>query len=122
MKSKQAIRRYQHLRTLLLRAKEDADRWGTGQPPLMMKGIKEKDAFDFGIYETAYDKFLKKRISSMTGLEIERIMKELEPLPFQSFRDTQLLRIADAVERIADTLDVFKKDSSSCYSEEESPN
>lgn len=107
MRRKQLDARYKHLRTILIRAKEDADKWGTDQPPLLLNGIKNQQADDFSIYENAFEKFKRQRIRRMDGtaLETAKTVEKMKTLPLATYSETQLTRIADALERIADILE-----------------
>jgi hypothetical protein len=115
LRKKQKIaERTKQLRTLITRAKEDAERWGTDQPSLLLSGIEEKSADDFSIYDEAYTKFLMKRKKTMSTVfrnegEAEELHKKAQVFPFtesgRSRTETELKRIADALERIADILE-----------------
>jgi hypothetical protein len=113
-KKKLVDERNKQLRLLITRAKEDAERWGTNEEPWLLKGIEEKTAHDFSIYDDAYKKFVKNRQSKMPEIirnegETTEQNKQERVFPFtvsgRSHTETELKRIADALERIADLLE-----------------
>jgi hypothetical protein len=114
MKQKKITERYQHLRVLIMRAKEDADRWGEGQKPKLLQGIKEKSSQDFFIYDKAYVKFVKQRKQSMHDNQIDEAKQKEADAKNKASHTTveaQLSRIADALERIAYMLEETITDS-----------
>lgn len=114
LKKKQIIERYKQLRLLILRAKEDAARWGTNDKALLLRGINETSAHDFSIYDEAYNKIVQKRMKSMEPNELQEAKnketKKKDRLNSSSLGEAtrsefELARIADALERIADFLE-----------------
>jgi hypothetical protein len=106
-KKKQLDERYRHLRVLLTRAKEDANRWGTDAHVQLLARIKEKSTDDFAIYDKAYNKFLRQRLNALSPSELKKA-KNIEITknkPARSYSEIQLARIADALERIADMME-----------------
>ena len=115
MSKKKIIARYKQLRTLITRAKEDAELWGTNKKPLILQGIKETSAHDYTVYDDAYNKFVKQRMKAMPSSELNEAKEEEKDKKKRS-RDSsstlqptrveiQLARIADALERLADILE-----------------
>lgn len=110
--------RNKQLRLLVTRAKDDSERWGTDQKCLLLRGIKETSAFDFSIYDDAYQKFLKKRKDSMDAVMLhaaeDEERKKNETVSHYSEvqrnrTEFELKRIADALERIAELLETANK-------------
>lgn len=98
------VAHYAHLRKVIVRAQEDVERWAENKPPLMMSGIKDQNAYDFGIYENAYAKFLKKKqAGALRNLKPQLPVGD-NPQPMTSV-EVSLKRIADALERIANVLE-----------------
>lgn len=114
MNQRKVLERYKQLRILITRAKEDAERWGTNQPALVMRGIKELSPLDYTVYDEAYHKFVSQRVKRMSDFAInEANSEELDKITIQKriegkgASETELLlkRIAEALERIADQLE-----------------
>lgn len=108
MKKKKVIERYRHLRTLIERAKDDAERWSEGKQLLLLQDIKEKSASDFFIYDKAYVKFVNKKKQTMHDKQVTAAThKEAadRSKAGHSTLEEQLGRIADALERIAHVLE-----------------
>lgn len=108
MGKKKITERYKQLRILIMRAKEDADKWGTEAPPRILQGIKETSAHDYTVYDEAYLKFVAKRVQKMSEAKIGKAVEEetakldeSSEIKF-SGEELQLSRIADALERLAD--------------------
>lgn len=110
MKKKQIVEHYAQLRLLIVRAKEDAARWGTDNKAQLLQGINETSAHDFSVYDDAYNKLVQKRMKTMTAKEIQQskkieikkrnqVISDDEGQPTRT--EFELARIADALERIA---------------------
>ena len=107
MNQKKVTERYKHLRILITRAKEDAERWGTNRKPRVLQGIREESSLDYTIYENSYNKFVQKRLKAMDNparkeAQGEENHKE-RPVP-NFYSELQLTRIADALEYIVEYL------------------
>lgn len=102
MRKKKVTARYAHLRRVIVRAKEDAKRQAEGHPLLMMSGIKDQNAYDFEIYENAYEKFLKKERLQPRSPEQATLEAKLQA---GAGAEASHARIAAALERIADAME-----------------